>query len=268
MHITLACRLVPRLQLLTDGVPLHRAVLQASSHTCASLAGGKSGRPFKMDNPMEVVALAHREKSHQNRTKIVCFTEADVELAAQQLELIKSGGQRAPAPVANSRQQQQRRRGATARALAQAAQPLGGEAKEMPDSLLEQLAVAYTKGKDGVVRRILLRTRRVKGVDVQRVVVPIERLQATIDVQYTMNAGKKSGINSLEERVSRGAVGHAGCQRCKEVSATVAHPCTPNRTAAATLPCSSCAWRPPSCAQPAASTLRRCSASPATHASA
>lgn len=166
-----------------------------------------------MDDPLAAAALAHRERSHEKRGKIVCVTRADEQLAIQQLLQRHSAAKRAPAPAANSRAQRLRQRRAAGLPLAEpVAQPLGGPARELPESVLAKMSVAYTM-RDDELQPIILRSVKYKGEWVLRRVVPIEDLRAAIDIQYTFNAGKKSGMNNLEHRVSRLWVGVQACRR-------------------------------------------------------
>lgn len=168
-----------------------------------------------LNDPVVVALLAHRSQSHAKKgSKIVCMTRADEQLAIQQVQAREERhAELAPAPAANSRERRQQQRGAApaARALPLAEplpQTLGGPAKELPESVLKKMSVAYVV-RDGERRSVLLRSLSYKGVYVDRLVVPIEDMPAAMDIQYTNNSGKKSGQNNLEYRVSR-AGGQAG----------------------------------------------------------
>lgn len=102
-----------------------------------------------MTDAKVALALEKREKAFRNRSKITCITKADAQLAIARL----SGGLQELA--ANSLR---RRRGATIRARGQPEeQPLGGPARELPDSVLEKLEVHYIKPDGGELEPALFR---------------------------------------------------------------------------------------------------------------
>lgn len=147
-----------------------------------------------MDDPLTALALAHRVESHEKRTKIIYITEADEQLALEQLL------------SAASQQQRRQQRGATGTQRGQpAAAALGGPAKQLPESVMDQLSVGYMKVEGGELRPVLLRTGGSKAKPWQRRWVTVEQLRAAIDIEYTSNAGKKAGMNSLEQRVGEQA---------------------------------------------------------------
>lgn len=116
-----------------------------------------------MTDAKVAIALAHREKAFEKRTKYVCITKLD-----EQLALAKLRGELSQQRAAGGRRQ---RRGAApvGRPVAQpVAQPLGGPAKELPESVMDQLEVGYIKTESGELQPVLLRWETHKGERVQR----------------------------------------------------------------------------------------------------
>jgi len=113
-----------------------------------------------MTDARQALALEKRDKAFKNRSKIVCITKADAQLAIARLQ----GGLQEVA--ANSLR---RRRGTVIRARGQPeAQPLGGPARELPDSVLENLEVHYIKSDSGELEPALFRCMRSKKEEVLR----------------------------------------------------------------------------------------------------
>lgn len=113
-----------------------------------------------MTDARVALALQKRDQAFSKRSKIVCITKADAQLAIARLQ----GGLQQLAATGL-----RRRRGTAIRARGQAeAQPLGGPAKELPEKLLENLEVHLIKSDSGELEPALFRWGRVNKEPVLR----------------------------------------------------------------------------------------------------
>lgn len=107
-----------------------------------------------MTDAREALALEKRDKAFTNRSKIGCITKADAQLAIARLQ----GGLHELAASSL-----RRRQGTAIRARGQPeAQPLGGPARELPESVLKQLEVHLVKSDSGELEPALFRRVTVK----------------------------------------------------------------------------------------------------------